>query len=77
MEPTSRPYVDPATEPGDAGTEPWADGGTDAANGDPTKPRHVADPVEPSEDGAAVEGSPADQFLNDDDAVGARSEDSD
>jgi hypothetical protein len=26
MEPPNRPYVDPATEPGDAGTEPWADG---------------------------------------------------
>lgn len=77
MEPTSRPYVDPATEPGDAGTESWADDGTDAATGDPTKPRRVADPVAPSEEVAAIEGSPADQFLTDHDAVGARSEDSD
>jgi hypothetical protein len=75
MEPTNRPYVDPATEPGDAGTEPWADDGTDAAIGDPTKGRRIADPVAPSEEDAAIEGSPADHFLTDDDAVGARNED--
>jgi hypothetical protein len=33
MEPTNRPYVDPATEPGDAGTEPWAGDSADAATG--------------------------------------------
>ncbi|MGZ6271738.1 MAG: hypothetical protein ACXWPJ_06695 [Candidatus Limnocylindrales bacterium] len=75
MESTDRPYVDPETEPGDAGTEPWADGGPDATTGDPTKPRRVADPVAPSEKGAAIEGSPADEFLTHDDAVGARSDD--
>lgn len=26
MEPKDRPYVDPATAPGDQGTEPWAEG---------------------------------------------------
>jgi hypothetical protein len=75
MEPTNRPYVDPATEPGDAGTEPWAD--ADAGAEDPTKRRPAADPVAPSEEGAASEGSPADQFLTDDDAVSARNEDPD
>jgi len=77
MEPTNRPYVSPDTEPGDAGTEPWADEGADAQADDPTKRRPVADPVAPAEGGAAIEGSPADQFLADDDAVGARNEDPD
>jgi hypothetical protein len=77
MEPTNRPYVDPDTEPGDAGTEPWADDRADAESGDPTKRRPVADPGAPSEEGAAIEGSPADQFLTDDDAVSARNEDPD
>ena len=34
MEPTNRPCGDPATEPGDAGTELWADDRADAATGD-------------------------------------------
>jgi hypothetical protein len=75
MEPTNRPYIDPATEPGDAGTEPWADAYAQAE--DPTKRRPAPDPVAPSEEGAASEGSPADQFLTDDDAVSARNEDPD
>jgi hypothetical protein len=75
VEPTNRPYVDPATEPGDAGTEPWADDAADAATADPTKRRPVADPVAPSDQGAASEGSPADQFLTEDDPVSARNED--
>ena len=75
MEPTNRPYIDPATEPGDAGTEPWADDRADAATGDPTRRRPIADPVAPSDEGAAIEGSPADQFLTEDDAVSARNED--
>ncbi len=77
MEPTNRPYVDPATEPGDAGTEPWADDSGTPATGHPTKRRPVADPVAPSEESAAVEGSPADQFLTDDEAVSARNKDAD
>jgi hypothetical protein len=75
MEPTNRPYVDPATEPGDAGTEPWAEDDADAANANATKRRPTADPVAPSEEGAAIEGSPADQFLTEDDAVSDRNED--
>ena len=42
------------------GTEPWADDGGTAAAGDPTKRRPVAYPVAPSEESAAIEGSPAD-----------------
>jgi hypothetical protein len=77
METTNRPYIDPTTEPGDAGTEPWADDGGTAAAGDPTKRRPAEDSVAPSEEGAAIEGSPADQFLTDDQAVSARNEDAD
>jgi hypothetical protein len=77
MEPTNRPYVDPATEPGDAGTEPWADDGKDAATANPTKRRPIADPVASSDEGVAIEGSPADEFLTEDDAVSARNEDPD
>jgi hypothetical protein len=77
MEPTNRPYVDPATEPGDAGTEPWTDDGAGAQAEDPTKRRSAPDPVAPSEEGAAIKGSPADQFLTDDDAVSARNEERD
>jgi hypothetical protein len=71
MEPTNRPYVDPATEAGDAGTEPWADDVGDAATADPKKRRPIADPVARSDEGAAIEGSPADQFLTEDDVVRA------
>jgi hypothetical protein len=77
MEPTNRPYVDPDTEPGDAGAESWADDGGDPPTGNPRKGRPGADPVDPSEEDAAIEGSPADHFLTDDDAVGARNEDPD
>ncbi len=76
MESANRPYVDPVTEPGDAGTEPWADERADSETGDRTKRRPLADPVAPSEEGAAVDGSPADQFLTED-AVSARNEDPD
>ena len=77
MEPTNRPYVDPATEPGDAGTEPWADDGAVDATGDPTKRPPITNPVAPSEEDAAIEGSPADHFLTDDEAISARNEDFD
>lgn len=76
MEPTNRPYVDPATEPGDAGTDPWAD---DPASSDPafgTKEGPLADPAATSREGAAIVGSPADAFLNDD-AISAQDDDSD
>lgn len=73
MASTNRPYVDPVTEPGDAGTEPWAD---DPKAGDQTKRGPLADPVAPSEDDAAIDGSPADQFITED-AISARNEDPD
>jgi hypothetical protein len=77
MDPTNRPYVDPGTEPGDAGTEPWADDRANAEAGDPMKRRPVADPVALSAEGATIKGSPADQFLTEDDAVSAWNEDPD
>lgn len=76
MESTNRPYVDPITEPGDAGTEPWADDHPDSEAEDRRKPRPAADPVAPSEEGAAIDGSPADQFLTED-AVSARNKEPD
>lgn len=76
MESTNRPYVDPATEPGDAGTEPWADDRANSGPADQTKPRPVPEADAPPGEGGAVDGSPADQFLTED-AVNARREDSD
>lgn len=76
MESRNRPYVDPVTEPGDAGTEPWADDRAGSQAADRTKRRTPADPVAPSEEGAAIEGSPADEFLTED-AVSARKHDPD
>lgn len=64
-------------EPGDAGTERWADDGADAAAEDQTKRRPITDPVAKSEEGAAIEGSPADEFLTADGAVSARNDDPD
>lgn len=77
MEPTNRPYVDPVTEPGDTGTEPWADDPADSKTGDRTKRGPLADPVATSDEGAAIEGSPADEFITEDDAVSARNKDPD
>jgi hypothetical protein len=73
MEPTNRPYVDPDTQPGDAGTEPWADDPA-AEAGDRSKPAPDTKPAAPSVEDQAVEGSPADQFLTDENAVSARNE---
>jgi hypothetical protein len=73
MEPKNRPYVDPATEPGDAGTEPWADD-LEAPKAEVPSKRPVADPAAPAAEDAAIEGSPADHFLTED-AVSARNED--
>lgn len=76
MASTNRPYVNPVTEPGDAGTEPWAGDRADSEAADRTKRRPLADPTAPAEEGAAIDGSPADQFLTGD-AVSARNEDPD
>jgi hypothetical protein len=76
MEPTNRPYVDPHTEPGDAGTEPWADDRPDAKAGEGRTRRPSAGPAAPAEEGGAIDGSPADHFLTDD-VVSAENEDPD
>ena len=73
MESEKFPYVDPETEPGDAGTEDWAD--KKPGSGDPTGREPAADPVETDDEGV-VEGSPADEFINDPDAI-HRDEDGD
>lgn len=70
MEPSNRPYVDPDTKPGDAGTEPWADEAPgDAADGDGPLAEGGA---ETDEQGAIV-GSPADIF-DDGDAISANND---
>jgi hypothetical protein len=68
MEPENRPYIDPATSPGDAGTEAWSD----------TPPSEEAPPVGPlaepnasTGDGVVV-GSPAAVFIEDSNAIEAR-----
>jgi hypothetical protein len=69
MEPENRPYVDADTEPGDAGTEEFADGVP--GSGDSAKPGH---PAKTTDDQGVAEGSPADSFISDPDAVDATSE---
>jgi hypothetical protein len=58
--PNERPYVDPATAPGDAGTEAWADprGGSD----EPAARGPLADRAPTPEGDGIIEGSPADEF---------------
>jgi hypothetical protein len=80
MEPTNRPYVDPATEPGDAGTEPWADDAAGSEAGDRSKREPEVKPGmsdTPSVEDEAIDGSPADQFLSDEGAISARNEGAD
>jgi hypothetical protein len=75
MEPDNRPYVDPHTEPGDAGTEKWADAprGTDDSVGRQPGP----EPLGTADDRGVVEGSPADSFINDPEAISARNDEAD
>ncbi len=75
MEPDNRPYVAPNTEPGDAGTEKWADAshGTDDSVG----PQPGPGPLGTVNDQGVVEGSPADTFINDPEAVSARNDEAD
>lgn len=75
MEPKNRPYVDSDTEPGDAGTEEWAD--TLPGSGAPVGRGPLADPVETTVDDGVVEGSPADEFINDPNAIGAHNDEGD
>jgi len=70
MEPTNRPYVAPEMEPGDTGTEPWADGDATGDRGP------LADPATTEQTEPALEDSPADGFITGDVApVGTREDD--
>ena len=71
MEPENRPYVDADTKPGDAGTEKWAD--TRGEHGDPVDRGPLADAAATTDDGV-VDGSPADEFIDDPDAIAARTD---
>ena len=73
MEPENRPYVDPDTKPGDAGTEEWAD---TLPSADPVGGKAQADTVATT-DGGIIEGSPADEFVNDPDVISARNDEGD
>jgi len=68
MEPYNRPYVDPDTEPGDKGTEEWADETPEQA----ATHEHAEGPAKTDEEGT-IAGSPADIF-DDGDAIAARNE---
>jgi hypothetical protein len=68
MEPYNRPYVDPETEPGDKGTEEWADETPEQA----AKRAEDSVPVEErqakTDEQGVISGSPADTF-DDGDAI--------
>ena len=70
MEPENRPYVAPDTKPGDPGTEDWADTLPDA-DGAAARGRPAASQETVDEDGI-VDGSPADEFVNDPNVIRAR-----
>jgi hypothetical protein len=74
MEPENRPYVAPDTEPGDPGTEEWAD---KPAGSGPGARGSLADPAGKTGADGVVDGSPADEFINDPDAIDARNDESD
>jgi hypothetical protein len=69
MEPGNRPYVDPSTAPGDAGTEEWSETQPGAEDGE--KLRHARKQAVDAKDGV-VEGSPAEEFIHDPDAIADR-----
>ena len=75
MEPENRPYVDSDTKPGDPGTEEWAD--TPPGSADPGGRGPLADPVGKADEEGVVDGSPADEFINDPDAIDAHKDDAD
>ena len=75
MEPENRPYVDADTEPGDAGTEEWAD--TPPGSGEPAKGGPLAHPAGLADADGIVDGSPADEFVNDPDAITSRNDEDD
>lgn len=71
MEPENRPYVDASTEPGDAGTQAWAD--TPGGHGDSIDGGPQADPTATT-DGGVVVGSPADEFIDDPAVIAVRND---
>jgi len=71
MEPGNRPYVDPSTAPGDAGTEEWSD--TQPGTEGDEKRHQARQPVVDPKDGI-VDGSPAEEFIHDPDAIADRNE---
>src|ERR1035441_9162277 len=72
QDPENRRYVDSDTKAGDAGTEEWAD--ALPGSGDPVGRGPLADPVGTTDDDGIVDGSPADEFVNDPDAIDARND---
>lgn len=68
MEPDNRRYVDPDMDPGDKGTEPWAD---DSDDGDAGTRGPLAEGRAKTDAEGAIIGSPADIFDNGD-AIAAR-----
>lgn len=72
MEPENRPYVDADTKPGDAGTETWAD--TPPGEALPKERGPLVDPVGTAIDDGIIDGSPADEFINDPSAIEVRNE---
>jgi hypothetical protein len=58
MEPVHHPYVDPETEPGDAGVEEWVEGKSAPADHPHAHEAHKVDAE------GAPEGSPADLLIH-------------
>lgn len=73
MEPENRPYVDPDTKPGDAGTEEWSD--SPPGSGGAIGRGPLADAPQATDAEGALEGSPADEFITDPDAIADRDQD--
>jgi hypothetical protein len=72
MEPGNRPYVDPSTAPGDSGTEEWSE--TEAGSEEDEKRRQARGPVVDANKDGIADGSPADEFTHDPDAIADRNE---
>ncbi|MEA2621250.1 MAG: hypothetical protein QOH61_160 [Chloroflexota bacterium] len=70
MEPNNRPYVEADTEPGDEGTEEWADSPT----GDDADRGPLASGGAATDGQGAIKGSPAD-ILDDGGGAGAMDDD--
>ena len=72
MESENRPYVDPGTEPGDARTEDWPD--KQPGSGGPGARKPQGNPAKTTDDNGIIDESPADEFINDPDAITARND---